>query len=571
MISRKCIEIGEIIDSSPLRRDRSMSDFVGLSDELSTITQRLLKIKSEIESTLKVFVIGEVKSGKSTLINALVGHDVSPVNVLEATASIWEIGYAEQPVTTIVYKNGQHEEIEYKDLVSSEDGGKILLNREEEVDRFVVKTNDHLFKNLLLFDSPGLATVTIQNAELTKGIMQDIDLALWVFNANHLGQVDIMQHVIELAKLGKPIIAVINKIDEADDSPDDLIGFVSDHGGEYFQEIFAISAYQSLQNVKDNKDNKFTKIFNEFKQYLLEQIDKKSNQIKEDSVRTSLKSLIRTENVLHESALRTLENFKEERNNYIEKLNHEEKVFIDGLQLEIKSSCKSLVSDLGLRDRVKELIENNQPLDSLIKHNYIEIKRKVDSYYQEKTIDISERINKKIITRMVAFQENEQLLVQKQLLDYDIYKLNEVDAMETAKTATIVSAAGGVAAAGYAALLGANAAFITMTAALSAIALPVALVGGVGGLVYGLLKSKDNKEKLECKANQLQFQMVADIEQHLIDFYNKTVENSFNHVREEIMFSGLNEEKLNQSKIDIRSYIDKLSRLSVSVMTPFAG
>lgn len=74
--------------------------------------------------------------------------------------------------------------------------------------------------------------MTEQNAQLTRSVLEDVDIALWVLNANHLGQTDIMQEVENLAQLGKPIIAVISKIDEVDTSPERLIKYVSRHADD---------------------------------------------------------------------------------------------------------------------------------------------------------------------------------------------------------------------------------------------------------------------------------------------------------------------------------------------------
>lgn len=56
--------------------------------DVETHSSRLQHIIENLQQTLKVFVIGEVKAGKSSLINTLVGQQISPTNILEATASL---------------------------------------------------------------------------------------------------------------------------------------------------------------------------------------------------------------------------------------------------------------------------------------------------------------------------------------------------------------------------------------------------------------------------------------------------------------------------------------------------
>ena len=292
MSLQQCCKIENTLNQSPLRKNQQLADLVSLTPQVQDISMRLSTIKADLNTTLRVFLIGEVKAGKSTLINALVGQDLSPTNILEATAAIWELGYAEQSSTTIVYKDGQEQVVEHSDIMSFFGTSDEQLELAEKVAKIVVKTHQHQFKELLLIDSPGLATITNQNAEITQNIMQDVDLALWVFNANHLGQTDIMQRVAELAKLGKPIIAVINKIDETEDSPEKLTRYLRRNSDEFFQDIFAISAFDALNQKQDSE---YLEYFDEFKNYLVEQVNEKASQVKNDSIQSSLHALVRQE------------------------------------------------------------------------------------------------------------------------------------------------------------------------------------------------------------------------------------------------------------------------------------
>ena len=70
------------------------------TDNLKKIESEMDIIYNKINSSLKVVLMGEVKAGKSTIINSIVGEEVSYVDVVEATASIIEIeyGFKEQAV-----------------------------------------------------------------------------------------------------------------------------------------------------------------------------------------------------------------------------------------------------------------------------------------------------------------------------------------------------------------------------------------------------------------------------------------------------------------------------------------
>ncbi|MEN8270887.1 dynamin family protein [Acinetobacter baumannii] len=583
---QRCIDIENIFSTSLLRCNNDIAKLIGLHSELDVLSQRLTNTKSELVTTLKVFLIGEVKAGKSTLINALVGIDVSPVSIVEATVAIAEIGYSEKPSVKVQYTNGNSKVISHDELLGFWGTDSAILQQAEEIEKFIIKTDKHQFKELLLIDSPGLGTVTIQNEELTKNIMQEVDLALWVFNANHLGQTNIMQQVSELAKLGKPIIAVINKIDEVEDSPDDLVDYMDDNIGEYFKKIFPLSAHQALMTIQSNRE--YLQYFEEFKQYLKNHVNEKASQVKAESIESSLKAILNTEKIIHESAIRKVEKILQERNDYIEDLYYEKNRFVDDIRVLIELESNHLINDFELNQIIKKIfqtkdnhflnkITNNQrslndvlesekyKLESIFQ-NYLNIlNEKVYEKYKQKLINIIEMNNNKSLVRVSEFHQKEQVTLQAQLRNSTLNHHSTVNVVEVATTAAVTSAAGGVALAGYAAWFSANAAAVTLGAAVGAIALPVTIVGGAAGAIYGWMKSRKNAEALESDVAQIQSDIAEQIKKQLISSYSNRIDHDFNYVEstyEKALFSGISKSDLRKLINSIDDYIIKLSILN---------
>lgn len=73
------------------------------------------RIKSLKSGKFTLAVAGEVKAGKSTFINALLGAELLPADVLQATSSIVEIFKSEKSYLKVKYADGREEEI-YDDL-----------------------------------------------------------------------------------------------------------------------------------------------------------------------------------------------------------------------------------------------------------------------------------------------------------------------------------------------------------------------------------------------------------------------------------------------------------------------
>jgi GTPase SAR1 family protein len=76
------------------------------------IPDSVAKTKQNLEANkFLLAVIGKVKAGKSTFINALLSQDVLPTDSLQATAAIIEISYSKTPFLRVTYADGHTEEV----------------------------------------------------------------------------------------------------------------------------------------------------------------------------------------------------------------------------------------------------------------------------------------------------------------------------------------------------------------------------------------------------------------------------------------------------------------------------
>ncbi|WP_171071946.1 hypothetical protein, partial [Acinetobacter baumannii] len=185
--------------------------------------------------------------------------------------------------------------------------------------------------------------------------------------------------------------------------------------------------------------------------------------------------------------------------------------------------------------------------------------------YKQKLINIIEMNNNKSLVRVSEFHQKEQVTLQAQLRNSTLNHHSTVNVVEVATTAAVTSAAGGVALAGYAAWFSANAAAVTLGAAVGAIALPVTIVGGAAGAIYGWMKSRKNAEALESDVTQIQSDIAEQIKKQLISSYSNRIDHDFNYVEstyEKALFSGISKSDLRKLVNSIDDYIIKLSILN---------
>ena len=132
-----------------------------------------------------VVVLGEFKRGKSTLVNALLGTKLLPMDVLPETATINAIMYEETPRLTVVHRDGSTRkgEVSYDFL-------KQYSAREESSEAAQVRYIKigypcELLKNrVVLVDTPGVSDLNEQRSEVTYQFVPKSNAVLFVLDAN---------------------------------------------------------------------------------------------------------------------------------------------------------------------------------------------------------------------------------------------------------------------------------------------------------------------------------------------------------------------------------------------------
>ena len=543
-----CNDFTDYLQQSPIRAESHVPNMIS-QDALQNIKKvetDLVKIQKNILTTLRVALIGEVKAGKSTLMNALVGYKVSPTDMLEATSVIWEVGYDAIDSTVIHFTDGECNNVEHQQVMSIVGTEAESLQQAKKIEKIIVKSHQHKLRNLLLLDSPGLATITQQNSALTKSIALETDLVVWVVNGNHLGQADIAEDIISIAHLGKPIIAVINKIDEIDEDSDELIEYLDSTSGDYLQQIFALSAFKSIESNGTATDNHYQALFSAFTDYLQIKVDDKAKTVKQDSMRDSCEALARRELIVHQSIIRQTREKIEAFDDYRDDLRRDMARIDKSLTLEMDKKYNELLKNKSFEQELKGYISNtNTPIDSellAIIHRYNDpISMSIQKSYDKHVSNAFEINASQIINRFQRFQLLESQKMQEDMERHGIVDnvtslisgvSSSIDNMSHIKDYAVkggtILGAGGTAFAGYAAILGANASVVTVGAALSAVALPLVAVGVAAGAAYGFFKMKDKKENaLNLQTHTMMKQMVDNNKQVLTNTIQIGLEKNF--------------------------------------------
>ena len=169
------------------------------------------------EGRFYVACIGQFKRGKSTLLNALVGHKVVPTGFVPVTAVPTVVRFGDELHARIRMRDGSWQDIAMSDLkeyVTEE------LNHENKrgVDGAEVFVPSPLLSTgMCLVDTPGLGSVFTGNTATTQAFIPHIDAALVVVGADPPIAGEELALVESIGTQVQDLILVINKADRTSD------------------------------------------------------------------------------------------------------------------------------------------------------------------------------------------------------------------------------------------------------------------------------------------------------------------------------------------------------------------
>jgi GTP-binding protein EngB required for normal cell division len=170
------------------------------------------------EGRFYVVCVGQFKRGKSTLLNALVGHEVVPTGFVPVTAVPTVIRFGAEPHARVRVRGGAWLDvamIDLKEYVTEE------LNPENKkaVEGAEVFVPSPLLSSGMCFvDTPGLGSVFTGNTATTQAFIPHIDAALVVVGADPPIAGEELALVEAIGKQVQDLILVINKADRTSDA-----------------------------------------------------------------------------------------------------------------------------------------------------------------------------------------------------------------------------------------------------------------------------------------------------------------------------------------------------------------
>lgn len=537
--------------------DNTLDNF---NRDISEVTKKkFLELRDDIKNEFfTIVVLGEFKRGKSTLVNALLGEEILPSDVIPTTATINALMWSEEKETIVLKSDGSTElgesTVEYLRNYTAEADFDI-----NEIKYLKVGYPADILKNkIALVDTPGVSDINEHRVQVTYEFIPRADLVIFILDATAPLKKTEKQFIDEhIIKLGiDRVIFVANKFDNIDEEEEEDVieeieqrlrsAFKKENGESSFKDLSVIpfSAYNALEGLKfEDKDlidqsglNNLTKkikgaisesevAFEKIRRYkfrlvsLLDSLNRELNNkivLSNSGVNELEMVLEKIDKMMEDEKLR-----KERVNSYIKR--EEEKILAM-----IKKSLDYFYSNL--KEEINDLVDSYKGVDfkdyiekhmvNLIKKN---MKRWVNTYYVYIDTLLS-KLEKEVAVGLATYFKTKVILSDNIGIENCEVNNNYLISIEAEDISSVTTQAG---------LISAGAAGV-LTLIGGPILLPFVGMAAFPLLQKKMLESKLNEAKVMVKPqiNEALNESINSLSNETIKYVLKKVDSTINRTEE---------------------------------------
>jgi predicted GTPase len=146
----------------------------------------LLEILSQklARNRFNLAVLGQMKRGKSSFINALLGAEILPTGILPLTSVITRVKYGQIPEARILFETGQSESVSLESLGEYISGTANPGNKRQVASAEVTYPSHFLSMGIDLIDTPGIGSTHVHNTSTTEDYLAEVDAGIVVLSVD---------------------------------------------------------------------------------------------------------------------------------------------------------------------------------------------------------------------------------------------------------------------------------------------------------------------------------------------------------------------------------------------------
>lgn len=195
---------------------------------------------------LKIAVIGQFSSGKSTFLNTLLGREILPTGVVPVTAKATYIKYAPNELLNVTYNDGRSEILDICGLGEFVDQRKDL----KKIKNITIYSNNEILKRVTFIDTPGLNSRSNADTKETLRIFKEAFGVLWISLIDNAARASEMAEISALPEiLRQNSVMLLSQKDRLNaEEIERVLGHSGKTLGEFFAEILPISSKLEKEN-----------------------------------------------------------------------------------------------------------------------------------------------------------------------------------------------------------------------------------------------------------------------------------------------------------------------------------
>lgn len=171
------------------------------------------KVERLEKDQFNLVVLGQFKRGKSTLINALVGHPILPMGVVPLTSVITKVRFGACEEVVVRFLDGTARRVDLKDLHLFVTEKENPRNRRGVYEVSVAIPSTFLSQGLVLVDTPGVGSTYEHNTDTALGFLPRADAGLFVVAADPPLSLAERQFLGSVRPFVSKLFFVLNKVD----------------------------------------------------------------------------------------------------------------------------------------------------------------------------------------------------------------------------------------------------------------------------------------------------------------------------------------------------------------------
>ena len=197
-------------DVAGLRLLADIIDRHGLTEFRPAITMLLDRAE---DTALEIAVFGRVSTGKSSLLNHVIGADLLPVGVTPITAVPTRIGYGQKPLVKVWQEGLGVSQHRVEELPSFVDERQNPENRKRVGRILVLYPSERLREGIVFVDTPGVGSLATRGAAETLAYLPRCDAGIVLVDAGSTLTPDDLTLIRALIHAGTATTVLVSKAD----------------------------------------------------------------------------------------------------------------------------------------------------------------------------------------------------------------------------------------------------------------------------------------------------------------------------------------------------------------------